>query len=613
MDAVTPPGIMRQSIPPELEDAILTAMEKAPADRFKTAGEFEEALDLLDSGAVPLRRASRAISSSGTRATRQLVRPTDTRRRVILAAAALAVAVALSIAGWQLWPAGSGDGSATGPDPRSIAVLYLEDRSPDASLGYMSDALTEALIHRLSEVPGLRVVSRHGVRPYQGTNVGLDSISRALGVGTVVDGTVAQSGDQLRVAVSLIDAATGDEIDGTSIDRPRGEIFALQDELAREVSMFLRAELGEEIELRERRAGTDNAEAWELSQRAMSTAEGADPLLAEGDVEAASRELSRADSLLARAEGLDPEWATPAAQRAWLSYRQARLAGAFDRSHNDQWTRSGLEHAERAVALDPTDADALEARATLNYWRHLLNLPQIAAGEPTQVAAAERDFRASVEANPGQASAWSSLSHLLMNRSEHAEAKLAALRSYEADPYLANVERTLWRLFQSSMDLDDRIEAERWCDEGAQRFPEDPRFTECYLQLNALRGHTPDIDEAWQLLEEYTALYDPGAREYRRLRGQMFIAWGLARSDMADSARRVAARSRGSAELDPTRELALYEAILHNMLQDNDEALRALSIYLAANPDVRASFARSRTWWLEGLRDDPRYGQLVAN
>jgi hypothetical protein len=48
------------------------------------------------------------------------------------------------------------------------------------------------------------------------------------------------------------------------------------------------------------------------------------------------------------------------------------------------------------------------------------------------------------------------------------------------------------------------------------------------------------------------------------------------------------------------------------MLEDYDEALRALSIYLAANPDQRESFARDRTWWLEGVRGHPRYRQLVG-
>jgi serine/threonine-protein kinase len=503
------------------------------------------------------------------------------------------------------------DAAPTGPDPENVAVLYFEDRSPDESLGYLSDALTEALIQRLGEVPGLRVISRHGVRPYQGSRVPLDSISRALDVGTVVDGTVARSGDQLRVRVSLVNAASGEEIGGTSIDRPRGEVFALQDELAREVSMFLRTELGEEIELREQRAGTENAEAWELVQRAQVTADGTDALLEEGDIEAASRELSRADSILAQAEQLDPQWVIPAAQRAWLSYRQARLRGSSDRARSDRWTREGLVHAERAVALDSADADALEARATLNYWRHLLNLPPV-EGDESLIDAAERDFRASVAANPGQAAAWSSLSHLLMNRSEHAEAKLAALRSYEADPYLANVEQTLWRLFQASMDLEDGVEAERWCGEGFGRFPEAPRFTECQLRLNGLPGRTPDVEQAWQLLEQYVHLYEPSAQEFRRLRGQMFVAWALARAGLSDSARRVAERSRGNAEVDPIRDLALWEAVLYNMLEDYDEALRALSIYLAANPDQRESFARDRTWWLEGVRGHPRYRQLVG-
>ncbi len=86
-------------------------------------------------------------------------------------------------------------------------------------------------------------------------------------------------------------------------------------------------------------------------------------------------------------------------------------------------------------------------------------------------ASAEEDLRGSVRANPEQASAWTTLSHLLINKPAVGEAKLAALRAYEADPYLSNANVTLWRLFTTSYDLEDAIEAKKWCDEGQARFP----------------------------------------------------------------------------------------------------------------------------------------------
>src|SRR5690606_29227434 len=80
-----------------------------------------------------------------------------------------------------------------------------------------------------------------------------------------------------------------------------------------------------------------------------------------------------ADSLLALAEQEDPAWVEPVLQRGWVAYAVSRLGGV-ERSHNEQWIARGLEHAERALASHPNNADALELSATLPYRRYLLNL-----------------------------------------------------------------------------------------------------------------------------------------------------------------------------------------------------------------------------------------------
>jgi hypothetical protein len=200
----------------------------------------------------------------------------------------------------------------------------------------------------------------------------------------------------------------------------------------------------------------------------------------------------------------------------------------------------------------------------------------------------------------------------LINKLETAEAKLAALRAYDADPYLTNANLTIWRLFSTSLDLEDGVEANRWCSEGRRRFPADPRFAECQIWLFALKGQTPDIPKAWSLLEEYVRLSPPNSREFLRLRGQMLVAMALARAGLADSARSVAARSRADATMDPPRELVSYEAIVHTILGDKDEAIRLLGRYFASNPQQRSSQDRDESWWYQSLRGDPRYEALVA-
>ncbi len=439
-----------------------------------------------------------------------------------------------------------------------------------------------------------------------------DSVARALKVGTLVTGDVAQSGDRLRVTVSLVNAGTGAEIGNKILERPRQEIFALQDDMAKEVAIFLRQRLGKEVELRQSRERTANTAAWELAQKASQEISGVEPLISAGDVRAATRRFARADSLLANAEKEDPRWVTPVTQRGWLAYREARMSGSFDKTYYAERIQRGLAHADRALQLAPSDPDALEIRGTLQYLRWLLNLAPEGAESARLLVDAENDLRASVAANPEQASAWTTLSHLLINKLETAEAKLAALRAYDADPYLTNANLTIWRLFSTSLDLEDGVEANRWCSEGRRRFPADPRFAECQIWLFALKGQTPDIPKAWSLLEEYVRLSPPNSRDFLRLRGQMLVAMALARAGLADSARSVAVRSRADATMDPPRELVSFEAIVHTILGDKDEAIRLLGRYFASNPQQRSSQDRDESWWYQSLRGDPRYEALVG-
>ena len=402
------------------------------------------------------------------------------------------------------------------------------------------------------------------------------------------------------------------EIGSKTLERPRAEIFALQDDLAKEVAVFLRQRLGQAVEVGKSRIGTNNVKAWELLQRAEQSIRESETLIDAGDTKAASRRFETADTVLMQAEAADPGWSTPVTERGWLAYRQSRLAGSFDKSYYAQWTERGLGLADRALQLGPQDPNAHELRGTLRYWRWLLNLSPGTEEAAKLLSGAEADLRRSVELNPTQATAWNSLSHLLMAKAEIAEAKLAALRAYEADPYLRDANKTIWRLFQSSLDLEDAVESAHWCDEGKRRFPDDPRFAECQLWMFALKDHKPDVPQAWKILEEYVRLSPPKQRDFLRLRGQMLVAFALARAGLPDSARAVALRSRPDPDQDPDRELTYFEALLRGMLGDLDEAFRLLGTYIAVNPQVRESIARDDTWWMRDLRKDPRYRELLG-
>jgi serine/threonine-protein kinase len=597
--------IVRETIPAELEDTVLRALAKTAADRYSIS-EFAEALARLQAG---LPQAPRA---AGRRAT-------DRRRGGGLRTLAV-TAVTMLLVTWALIALREARGPRQGAgrpelDPRHIAVLYFDQRPKADSLGYLADGITEELIHELSGIATLHVISRNGVAPYRGASVPPDSIARALRVGTLVHGTLNALGEQIGLSVSMIDGTTGAELGSTRIERPQQQILALQADLASEVAVFLRRRLGEEVKLRESQARSlaHEPRAWHLFQHAEEVSKDVDPLLTAGDTAGAASRLRRADSLLAEAEAVEPEWVRPMIARGWLAFRQLDVVGTFSKAHYQRWTATGLEHAQRALGLDSTNPDALELRGALRYYRWFFNPVPDSTQSAALLASAEADLQRAADAKPAAAFGLTLLSHMLMAQSRTAQAKLAARRAYEADPYLATAQLTIWRLFQTSLDLEDAGEARRWCREGWRRFPDYYRFTECRIWLYALKDQEPDVPEAWRLYQRYLELTPPNSRVLNQHYGRMLVAIALARAGLRDSALATARRSRADPSVDETRDLALLEAIVHTMLGDRTEALRQLDIYYTANPQLRAGVARDESWWWKDLRQDPRWRAIAGS
>ena len=607
LDSVPSLRIVRGTVSDAIDDAIQKAMAKVPADRFRTAGEFVAAMS--DDMGAALRRTGdlnmkKAVARHHT---------TETRRRTARLAAMIGVPLLL-VGGWAAWTFAGGSrgaGRADGPGLQNIAVLYFEDRSPDKSLAYLADGLTESLIRELTNVTALHVISRNGVIPFKTQNPGVDSIGKLLKVGTIVSGTVQPVGDSLRLDVEVTEPG-GSNIGTATIKRPKSESFELQDELAREVSTIIRSKLGEQVQVVEARAGTRSTEAYEAFQRALQQVADAERLAAARNPAAAIAQLWKADTAFTRVEQLDPNWVRPVVAHGWVPYRQSRLLGVFDRPAFSKWIEAGLTSAERAVGMAPQDAEALELRGTLRYWRWLLNILPEGMSREQGLAEAEADLNAAVDAKPNLASAWNVLSHLRYGKSQTSAGKLAALRAYEADPYLIDADRTVWRLFQGSLDLGDVPEARKWCAEGQRRFEGDYRFVECSLWLLTMRGsEKPTPAQIWEAYDAYVNASPAEQQQFIKLKGGMMAAIALIRAGLPDSARAVAVRSRGNSEIDPPQELTYMEAIVRAQLGDADGAFQLLNRFLATNPQQRGSAAQDESWWFEDLKADPRWERLL--
>src|SRR5436309_3375401 len=198
-----------------------------------------------------------------------------------------------------------GEPPFTGATPQAVmarhsldAVFYFQDHGQGKKLAYLADGLTEALIDRLAGLPTLHVTSKNGASQYRDVNVARDSIARALKVGNLIEGSVEEIGDRLRVTVRLVDGASGADVERQSFQWPKGDVLRVRDSVAGQVAGFLRRRLGDEIRLREERAGTKNVAAWVLVQQAARESRDAQALAGRDSLAAALGDLRRGDSFL---------------------------------------------------------------------------------------------------------------------------------------------------------------------------------------------------------------------------------------------------------------------------------------------------------------------------
>jgi TolB-like protein/DNA-binding winged helix-turn-helix (wHTH) protein/Flp pilus assembly protein TadD len=172
--------------------------------------------------------------------------------------AAVVLIAALAFVGWFYRRAG-----ASGQKTDSVAVWPFVNASADPDAEYLSDGFTESLINNLSRLPNLKVKSRNSVFRYKGKETDPRTVGRQLGVGAILEGRVARHGDSLAVSVELIDTKNDTHLWGRQYNEKITDIFAVQREIAEEMTAALRLRLSGEEEKRLARSYTSNAEAYE--------------------------------------------------------------------------------------------------------------------------------------------------------------------------------------------------------------------------------------------------------------------------------------------------------------------------------------------------------------
>jgi adenylate cyclase len=242
------------------------------------------------------------------------------------------------------------------PQKPSIAVLPFTNLSGAAAQDYFVDGLVEDVITQLSHFRDLIVIARNSTFKYRGKAVDAQQVGRELGARYVLEGSVRASKERVRITVQLIDATTGGHVWAKTYDEPLKEVFAVQDEVTKQVVGALGVSIrGSELE-RALRKSPGDLTAYDLVLQAGQ-------LWSEGS----AVEHLRVRTLLERAARLDPKY--PRAQ--------AMLAFAYLDEYRWNYNRtvdrpdplgSALAAAELAVRLDPPDAYSHYALAKVLFY-----------------------------------------------------------------------------------------------------------------------------------------------------------------------------------------------------------------------------------------------------
>ena len=324
----------------------------------------------------------------------------------------------------------------------SIAVLPFKNLSSDKDTGYLAAGVQDEILTRLAKIGSLKVISRTSANEFENKSVGIREIARRLGVTNILEGSIQKSGNNVRINVQLIRAASDDHLWAEDFDRTLDDIFSVESDVAGAIATALAARMtpGERKEMIV--PPTTNPRAYDYYLRALVFAHKNDDTSQQTTVQ-----------LLQQAVQADPKFALA---WAWLARMQAYI------HFGDKLTavRSGAAHAALAKALE-LEPDSAETQAAKGFYLYY--------GE-MNYEAAELEL-ASVHARwPNNAEALEALALIERRLGKLRESNNDFVKLIALDP-LVPIHRSV--LAGSLMLLRDFPGALRVLDEGLKIWPDD--------------------------------------------------------------------------------------------------------------------------------------------
>ena len=449
------------------------------------------------------------------------------------------------------------------PEPdraiRSLAVLPFVNTSGDPEMEYLSDGLTQSIISNLSQLPQLRVMSHSAVVPHKGRSGAAQEAGRELGVSAVLTGRVLQRGETLQISAELVDVENGWQLWGNQYKRKSADIFATEEDIAKEISGTLRLKLTPEKRNLLAKRSTEQVEAYHLYLKGRHnwgkrTEEG----------------LRKAIQFFRQAIDHDPTYALA---YAGLAEGYVPLAYYGYLAPHDVWPKAKAA-ANRALEIDP---DLSEARVVLGSFKTVYEW---------DLPGAEKELRTAIQLDPNYPRARQSMAEYLTLKKQFAEAAAEVRLALEMDPLSLHMNAAVVMHSYFGRRYDEATE------HGRSAVELDPTFYPTRFYLGLAYAQKQQYAEAAAELQQARALSDNSTLMVASL-GAVFAAWGKE----AD-ARNILAELQ---ELSRRKHVSQASvAAIFAGLDDKDQAFAALE---------RAYSERS-TWLLYCLSVDPRFDSL---
>ena len=352
---------------------------------------------------------------------------------------------------------------------KSVAVLPFDNQNRDPDIDYLSDGITESIIHSLSPLSQLKVMARSTVFQYKGKKIDPRKVGHDLGVGSVVMGRLLQQGDNLTIGTELVNVSDGTELWGQQYNRKVADVFAVQEEIAKEISEKLRLKLSGAERQQLAKRPTENLQAFQYYMQGISSAQ-----------RRTREDLFTAISYYDKAIEKDRNYALA---YAGLADAYANL-GAYGYIAPIDGARKTEKAALEAVALDENLAEAHAALALANI-----------AFAPSNFRLGNRELRRAIELSPSLALAHGYLGFSLVRQGRLDESLEEMLKARELDPLSPIIARQAAMPYYLKRDYSRALELLRQANELG------PAFTTTweigvYIQNKLLNETLAELEKA---------------------------------------------------------------------------------------------------------------------